>query len=289
MRILIVGADGQLGSDLDRTLSGRAEVVGATHADLDVENEEAVGALVASVRPDVAVNCAAYNRVDDCERDFGRALSVNTIGARNVALACERAGTRVLHVSTDYVFGGSRSRPWSEDDLPSPVNAYGVSKLAGELAVRAACPRAWVARVCGLFGVRGSRGKGGNFVETMLRLGAEGRPLRVVDDQLLAPTATADLAPKLVELIQAEPPAGVYHVTAAGQCSWFDFAVEIFRREGMAVDIQPQSSSELASAARRPSYSVLANDALARLGIAQIRPWQEGLAQYLVERQRARV
>jgi dTDP-4-dehydrorhamnose reductase len=190
----------------------------------------------------------------------------------------------LLHVSTDYVFSGEAAVPWSETDWPQPINAYGVSKLAGELMVRATCPSSYVVRVCGLFGLAGSRSKGGNFVETMLRLQAQGRPIRVVDDQILTPTYTVDLAAKLVELILSEPPFGVYHVTAAGECSWYTFARAIMDFAGLDADLGPQSSDQLQAAARRPRYSVLANDALQSVGLTRLRSWDEGLQAYLAER-----
>jgi dTDP-4-dehydrorhamnose reductase len=287
MRVALVGANGQLGSDLHQALIARQlSVTPLTHADLEIADPESIQRAIAAAHPDLVVNTAAFLRVEDCEDQFDRALRVNALGPYALAQVCRDLGATLLHVSTDYVFSGHRTTPWSEHDCPRPANAYGISKLAGEQAVQATLPAHYVARVSGLYGLRGSRSKGGsNFVETMLEQQRAGATIRVVDDQVLAPTSTSDLADKLAELIVAQPPYGLYHVTAAGACTWYEFAREIFTLEGLDADLRPQTSQEAALRARRPAYSVLANDALKAAGLGQIRPWQEGLAAYL----RARV
>jgi dTDP-4-dehydrorhamnose reductase len=192
----------------------------------------------------------------------------------------------MLHTSTDYVFSGEATHAWDEGDVALPMCAYGLSKRAGELAVQASCSRGYIVRLSGLYGTRGSRAKsgGGNFVETMLKLQAAGRPIRVVDDQILAPTSTLDVARKMRELIEAGAPYGVYHMTAAGECSWYEFARGIFQLARLDVDLTPQHTSDVVQRARRPRYSVLANNALHRVGIGHIRPWIEGLEEYLRRR-----
>jgi dTDP-4-dehydrorhamnose reductase len=287
MKVLLVGAAGQLGTDLADALTNRVDLLPLTHAQIDITDRERVDQALAAHTPDLVINTAAYNRVDDCEDQLDFALHVNTVGPYVLARACRSSGAALLHVSTDYVFSGESDRPWRETDTPQPVNAYGLSKLAGELAVRAACPDSYVVRVSGLFGLKGSRVKGGNFVETMLRLQAEHKPIRVVDDQTLAPTATRDLASKLAELILTDAPCGTYHMTASGACSWYEFARAIFEFAGLDVDLRPQSTDALAVRARRPRYSVLANDMLHAIGLAQIRPWPEGLRDYLAARAEA--
>jgi dTDP-4-dehydrorhamnose reductase len=281
MRVALVGANGQLGSDLAVALAERVDVRALTHADIEVTESESIRAAIDSHRPDLVINTAAYHRVDDCEDDLGAALRVNVLAAHLLARACSDFGAALLHLSTDYVFSGEDASPRSERDCPLPINAYGISKLSGELAVRGACPRSYIVRTSGLYGVAGSSGKGGNFVETMLRLGAAGQKIRVVDDQVLGPTYTADLAAKIVELATMPAPYGVYHITAAGSCSWYEFARAIFQLSNLSVELSPQSTAESGARARRPRYSVLANDALAAIGLAQIRPWNEGLADYL--------
>jgi dTDP-4-dehydrorhamnose reductase len=288
MRILLIGADGQLGSDLTVALHAQPtiELRRATHADIEITERDSVEAALQRHCPDMVINTAAFNRVDQCELDPALALAVNAAGPQLLAHECQRVGVRLLHVSTDYVFSGEANQPWLETNCPRPVNMYGVSKLAGELAVRATCPASYVVRVCGLFGLAGSRAKGGNFVETMLRMQAEGRAMRVVDDQILAPTYTAHLAPKIVELILRDAPFGTYHLTAAGGCSWYEFARAIMDLSGLSSDLRSQSSDELVGRARRPRYSVLANAAVEALGMAPLPSWQDGLRAYLADRVR---
>ena len=283
MRVAIVGANGQLGTDLQHALTGQGlTVVPLTHAELEITDPDSSARAIAAARPDLVVNTAAFLQVEACEADFQQALRVNALGPHLLARACRDAGASLMHVSTDYVFSGERASPWTEQDCPHPANAYGISKLAGEQAVRAVLPAHYVVRVSGLYGLQGSRSKGGsNFVETMLRLQAAGGTIRVVDDQVLGPTAASDLAEKLAELIVARPAYGLYHVTAAGACTWFEFARAIFAHEGLTADLRPQTSQEAGLQGRRPAYSVLANTALLAAGLQQIRPWQEGLAAYL--------
>jgi len=189
-----------------------------------------------------------------------------------------------VHFSTDYVFDGRRSTPYREEDPPGPLSHYGESKLAGERLALTRCRRALVFRVCGLFGVARSAGKGGtNFVETMLRLAREGRPIRVVRDQVLTPSYTLDLAPKVWRAV-ARAAHGVYHLTNAGETSWYDFAREIFRLSGLTPDLTGVTAAEYGARARRPAYSVLGHGRLAALGEDDLRPWQEALAAYLRER-----
>jgi dTDP-4-dehydrorhamnose reductase len=257
---------------------------GLSHAELELTDAHAVESALREHTPDLVINTAAYNRVDDCETQPELAFGVNAIAPHLLARACQSSGATLLHFSTDYVFGGDRSEPWAESDMPTPVSAYGISKLAGELAVRAACPASYVLRVSGLFGLTGSRAKGGNFVETMLRLQAEQPEIRVVDDQVLAPTYTRDLAYKVRELVLASPAYGLYHVTAGGSCSWYEFARAIFETAGLAVNLTRQTTVAAHQRARRPRYSVLANTALGAIGIDQIRPWHEGLRDYLAQR-----
>jgi dTDP-4-dehydrorhamnose reductase len=284
MRVLLIGANGQLGSDLVPALSTHVNLCPLTHRDIELTEQASVDLVLSAYAPDLVINTAAFNRVDDAEDQPAAAFRINAVGAQILARSCSRIGARLLHVSTDYVFSGDRTRPWSEHDCPQPVSVYGISKLAGELAVRAASPDSYIVRVSGLFGLAGSRGKGGNFVETMLQLQAEGRVIRVVDDQILAPTYTRDLAQKLSEFVLTRPPAGTYHMTAAGSCSWYEFARAIFDLAQLDVELYPQSTAEAGSRAKRPAFSVLSNDSLRAIGLAQIRPWVGGLGEYLEHR-----
>jgi len=280
-RILLVGASGQLGTDLARVFAG-PELIALAREALDVTDPDAVDAAVSAHAPAVVLNATAFNRVDDAESDPGPAFAVNAVAVHHLARAATRAGARLVHFSTDYVFGGAGPGPFAEDAPAAPVNAYGVSKLAGEHLVRSAGAQHLVVRTSGLYGLSGSRGKGGNFVETMLRLAREGRPLRVVQDQVLTPTYTADLADAVRRLLGAGPPGGVYHLTSAGACSWFEFAQRIFSLAGLTTDLQPTTSEAFGAPARRPANSVLLNTRFDGLGLTPLRPWSDALRAYLL-------
>jgi dTDP-4-dehydrorhamnose reductase len=286
-RILLVGASGQLGTDLRRTLP-QAALVPLTREGLDVTDPAAVERVLDAHAPAWVVNTAAFHRVDDIELNqskAGLAFAVNAVAAGDLARACARRGARLLHLSTDYVFSGGFDGgppgPYTEDAPPAPVSVYGQSKLAGERLIRDASLDHLVVRSSGLYGVAGSSGKGGNFVETMLRLARAGGPIRVVDDQVLTPTYSADLAEAIAGLLALNPPGGVYHLTNAGACSWFEFAGRIFALCGLLPGLAPTTSAEFGSPADRPPNSVLANTRATALGLPPLRPWPEALGAYL--------
>jgi len=282
MRIAVLGSAGQLGRDLIPRLAG--EVIPVPRADGDLARPDILRATIADLKPDAVVNCAAYNFVDKAETDPDAAFKVNADGVRHLADGCREAGAYLVHVSTDYVFGqdNTRTEPLTEDAPPGPVSAYGLSKLAGEYWARMRCPNHLVVRTCGLYGVWGSGGKGGNFVETMLRVGGQGKPLKVVADQRCTPTYTADLADAIAQLL-AKRVTGLVHATNDGSTTWHEFAAEIFRQSGVTADLSAISSAEFGAPARRPGYSVLAGPRLAAAGV-RMRSWQEALAAYLQER-----
>jgi dTDP-4-dehydrorhamnose reductase len=285
MKIALLGARGQLGRDLQSRLPG--EVVAWTREQADLTRPAELRAALEALRPDMVVNCAAYNLVDKAESDPNAAFAVNAWGVRDLALICRDLGCVLVHFSTDYVFGLDEKRcfPWTETDAPGPVSVYGLSKLAGEYLVRSPCPRHFVVRTCGLYGVWGSGGKGGNFVETMLRVAGQGKPLRVVADQFCTPTYTVDLAMATASLA-ATGRYGLYHLTNSGSCSWYELAQAIFERAGVKAELTPISSREFGAAARRPAYSVLSTAAYQALGLPPLRPWREALSAYLDERGR---
>ena len=285
MKVLVTGANGQLGSDLCKTL-GDFELSPLTHEDVEITDIGSVEQAFARHRPDIIINTAAYVRVDDCEDDVDRAFAVNALGARNVAVVAQALGARLVHISTDYVFGGEderRTAPYTEFETPVPLSVYGKSKLAGENLVRHFCLRHFIVRSSALFGVAGSSGKGGNFVETMLRLARERDELRVVDDQVFSPTYTKDLARKIVQLMTTEY-YGIFHITNRGSCSWYEFAREILKLAGMKTPVVPIASDQYPQKARRPRYSVLDNYHLRLLGMDDMRPWQEALKDYMTAR-----
>jgi dTDP-4-dehydrorhamnose reductase len=283
MRIAVLGAAGQLGRDLCARLPG--EVITLTRTAIDLTRPENIPSAVAALGVDAFVNCAAYNLVDNAENDPETAFAVNSLGVRALAVACRTAKIKLIHFSTDYVFGlDATSRPLTEYDPPGPVNVYGLSKLAGEYLVRSILPSALVIRTCGLYGVWGSGGKGGNFVETMLRQAEQGKLLKVVDDQRCTPSYTVDVAEASAALIAAGA-SGIFHVTNAGSCTWYEFAAEIFSQCNLSLNLTRTSSAEYARPARRPSFSVLSTAKITSTLNFTLRRWQDALAAYLAERQ----
>ena len=285
IRCALIGAAGQLGFDLARTFDLPGELIRLTRADLDLLDPRATQRVLRDLRPTHVVNTAAYNQVDRAEDDPAAAFALNAAAVGALAEACDALDATLVHFSTDYVFDGRRTLPYGEADAPGPLSRYGESKLAGERLALAGGRRAFVFRVCGLFGVARSTGKGGtNFVETMLRLAREGRPIRVVRDQVLTPSYTLDLARKVWRVV-ARGPHGLYHLTNAGATSWYDFAREIFRLAGLTPDLTGVTAADYGARAHRPAYSVLGHGRLAALGEDDLRPWPEALAAYLRERE----
>lgn len=282
--VAIIGANGQLGTDLQRAFAGW-KVSPLLHADLDVCDLERARSVLSGLAPDAVINTSAYHKVDVCEDEPGQTFAVNATGPYNLARLAAQVGYTLVHFSSDYVFDGRGARPYREDDLPNPTSVYGASKVAGEHLVRNFCERHYVLRSTGLYGVAGASGKGGNFVETMIRLGRSGNPVRVVNDQVMTPTATADLAPAVAALLDREgrngAPYGLYHVTSAGECSWYEFACTIFELSGMDVDLSPITTAESGSKAKRPAYSVLDHGKWIAAGFRELRPWKEALIDYL--------
>lgn len=287
MKVAVIGANGQLGTDLCRVLAGqKVSVFPLTRREIDVSDSAQVDRVLGALQADVVISTAAFHKVEECEKQPAQSFAVNAVGPRNLALTCRQNNAVLVHFSTDYVFDGGEHRPYAESDLPRPLNVYGVSKLAGEHTVRLTWERHFVIRTCGLYGVAGSAGKGGNFVETMLKNASEGVAIRVVEDQVLTPTFTGDLAEAVSKLIRTEA-YGLYHVSAEGECSWYEFTRKIFEIEKLKVDLRPVSSTEFSSPVQRPAYSVLSKQKLNQLGIG-MKTWQEGLASYLAARSNTR-
>jgi len=283
MRIVIIGSNGQLGTDLCRVFDAVGhDVTRLTHSDIDIRDQSKVDTVLGQISHDLVVNTAAFHKVELCEQDPTLSFAVNAMGPRNLALACRKAGSVLVHFSTDYVFSGDSDSPYKESDLPAPLNIYGASKLSGEMMLALTWPRHFIVRTSGLYGTAGSSGKGGNFVEAMLRKARDRQAIRVVDDQVLTPTSTSDLAVAMSKLILAKE-FGLYHVTAEGECSWYEFTRQIFSISGLEADLTPASSREIASPVPRPAYSVLSKSRLGRLGIT-MPGWSEGLAGYLQSR-----
>jgi dTDP-4-dehydrorhamnose reductase len=285
VRCALIGAAGQLGFDLARTFNLPGELIRLTRADLDVLDRAAVARVLGDLRPTHVVNTAAYNLVDRAEDEREHAFALNADAVGVLGDACDAVGATLVHFSTDYVFDGRRSTPYAEDDAPGPLSAYAESKLEGERRALAHGRRAFVFRVCGLFGVAPATGtRRTNFVDLMLRMAREGRALRVVSDQVLTPSYTYDLAPKVWRVVGRDAP-GLYHLTNAGATSWYDFAREIFRLSGLTPSLTAVTAAEYGARARRPPYSVLGHGRLAALGEDDVRPWTDALAAYLRERE----
>jgi dTDP-4-dehydrorhamnose reductase len=270
--ILVVGANGMLGQDLMALLGDRAE--GVDIAEIDITSPESVLSVVGARKPDVVINCAAYTDVDGCESNTETAMAVNGEGVGYLAMACRDIGALLVQVSTDYVFDGGKGTPYLEDDAPHPLSVYGESKLAGEMNA-AFTPEYLIVRTQWLYGLHGK-----NFVETMLRLGAEKDELTVVDDQIGSPTWTVDLARAIIALIDSGC-RGIYHAANAEYCSWNDFARAIFEEAGLTVAVKPMTTTELNRPACRPLYSTLECGKLAADTGFQPQPWRSALRDYL--------
>lgn len=291
MRIILIGADGQLGADLVKIIAPK-DLLPLTEEDLDIANRDLTLKVIRRYSPDVIINTAAYNDVDGCEDNELKAFGVNALGAKNVALACKSCAATMVHFSTDYVFDGQKKEPYTESDAPNPLSTYGLSKRAGEDYVQTLLDsnRYLLIRTSGLFGTAGCKGKGRkNFVEAMLNLAEEKKEeIRVINDQIFSPTYTVDLAKKVKELILANREGsgnyGLYHITNNGQCSWFEFARKIFELSGRKVNLKPITAEEFGARAKRPKYSVLKNHRLQEQGHDDLRPWPEALKAYLEER-----
>jgi dTDP-4-dehydrorhamnose reductase len=285
MKIALIGADGQLGTDIYKYFTDCGlSIIPLTENEIDVCDSKICSNVLLQLKPEIIINTAAFNMVDACEEETSKAFAVNSVGVKNVAEICVKTGSILIHFSTDFVFGGYDKRePYTEDDCPAPISAYGLSKLAGEYVIRYMLDKYYICRLCGLYGHAASISKGYNFVELMLKLAKEGRSLKVVDDQILTPTSTMDVTKKLYELIRIDR-FGLYHITNTGQCSWYDFACEIFVQAGLDPDISAVSTAAFGAKAKRPGYSVLDNKRLRDAGLDDMRHWKEALADYIKER-----
>ncbi len=282
MNVAVIGSNGQLGSDVVGAFTDHGDTVASvTHADIELSNLESVKACLEARTFDIVVNTAAMHHVENCEQQPDKAYAVNAMGVRNLAMITRDLGAVLLHISTDYVFDGKKSEPYVEDDAPLPLNVYGNSKLAGEYFARTVNPKHFVLRTSALYGKHPCRAKGGqNFVDLMLRLGRERGRVRVVDTEFVSPTPTADLARQVVALSRCDE-YGLYHATAEGSCSWYEFAREIFTASAIEVKLEVASPGEFPAKVPRPGYSVLENRELRTRGLNLFEPWQAGLLKYL--------
>ena len=281
MKIVIIGSTGQLGQDLMKMLQPDHEVIGLTHQDIEVTDYNSFQTLKEQ-KPSVIINTAAFHKTDQCEDEPLKTFSVNAVGPKNVAAVSKEIKATNVFISTDYLFSGSKNEPYTEEDVPDPINTYGISKLAGELFTKQT-PNHYIFRVASLFGVAGASGKGGNFVETMITKAKKIEPVSVVDDMWMSPTYTKDAAAIIKKTLELPLPFGTYHLTNQGQCTWFQFAQEIFRLTGLNPDLKRIETSQIQTKAKRPLFSALKSVKLPQYNLG-MRSWKEALYSYLVEK-----
>jgi len=288
MKLLVTGGKGQLGCQLKYIIEKNSSDIGELderfkncqckfidYDELDITNYNEVISFVSSFKPDVVINCAAFTNVDGCESDIDIAFKVNTIGPRNLAIACEKYDAKLLHVSTDYVFNGEGTVPFKEYDIPNPVSVYGKTKLMGEQYVRENCNRYFIVRTAWLYGQWGK-----NFVYTIMKAAKDKGHLNVVEDQRGNPTYAEDLAHHILKIILTDE-YGIYHCTGTGECSWYDFACKIIEYSGIECTVSPITSDKIDRAAKRPAYSSLDNMMLRVISQDEMRHWQEALMSFI--------
>lgn len=281
MKVAVIGANGQLGTDLVEVMARQGhEVVSLTHADIQVEQFDRVREVLTACKPDILLNTAAYHITQQCEDHVETAFAVNAQGALNFAKVAEDLNITTVYYSSDYVFDGAKQFPYLETDAPNPLNVYAVTKLAGEYFALNYHPKAYVLRVSGLYGNVPCRAKGGNFITTMLRLAKEKPEVRVVTDEVLTPTPTYEIALKTVSLLKSEQ-YGLYHLTCEGACSWYEFAREIFTLLHLQTPLYKASVTDFAITVKRPFYSVLENSRFNALGTERMPHWREALQSFL--------
>ncbi|NBH72420.1 dTDP-4-dehydrorhamnose reductase [Clostridiaceae bacterium] len=277
MKVLVTGAGGQLGTDLMNELKRQGlEGIGMDVEEMDVTDADACRRVISQAGADAVIHCAAYTAVDAAEDQVELCRRINAEGTRNVAKACQEAGVKLMYISTDYVFDGGGTRPWEPEDSRAPLNVYGQTKYEGELIIEELLTDYFIVRIAWVFGASGK-----NFIKTMLRLGKEKGAVSVVDDQVGSPTYTYDLARLLTDMIQTEH-YGHYHATNEGECSWYEFACEIFCQAGMKeVKVTPVSSEMFAAKAKRPANSRMSKAKLLEKGFAPLPTWQDALGRFL--------
>ena len=274
MKILITGAYGMLGSDLREVLKNH-ELIVTGSKDLDITNEEDVIDFIDENFPDIVINAAAYTAVDDCETNYDEAYAVNAIGPKNLAIACKKQDVPLVHISTDYVFDGSKRTPLLENDALGPQSAYGKTKLEGEKFIQEYTDKYFILRTAWLYGIHGN-----NFVQTMLSLAENHDEITVVDDQIGSPTYSLDLAVSIANLLNSDK-YGIYHLTNEGECSWYEFSKRIFELSDVDVKVLPVTTEEFPRPAPRPHYSVLSNQKWIKAGFPPMRKYEEALSDYL--------
>jgi len=283
MRIAVIGADGQLGTDICAAIDNtQDDLIHLTIEHIEVSDIDSVSRVLKEVSPQLVINTAAFHHVEKCEEEPVKAFEVNALGTRNLAMVCNDLDASIMHISTDYVFDGKKRAPYIETDKPMPLNVYANTKLSGEHFVEAIAKKFYILRVSGIYGKAPCIGKGGlNFVELMVKLSRERPEVRVVDNEILTPTSTVEISHQIVKMIERDAQYGLYHVTAEGSCSWYEFAREIFDITKPNIKFNKAAPGEFAVKVNRPEYSVLENKFLEDQGINIMRHWKQGLRTYL--------
>jgi len=285
MKTILLGPNGQLGTDVQAAnvrKGGWLSLTPVGRSSVDLCDIEAATNFLRESNFDCLINCSSYHRTDEVERNAQLAFTINAHLVQRLAQICFEKQARLVHVSTDYVFGGLlKSLPFTEADCKAPVNVYGASKAMGEDLALLTGAQVWVLRVASLFGTAGASGKGGNFVETMIRIGKEKGTLRVVADQTMSPTSTKDIAEVIIGMLQKDVAPGIWNVVNSGAASWYEFAKQIIARSNIKASVLPIDSGEFPTIARRPVYSVLDNTKLCD-ALGSIRAWQDALDEYLI-------
>ena len=282
MKVLIIGANGQLGVDLVNVFRAKEyDVITLNHEQVSVVNQKLLAKLLTEMAPNVVINTAAMHNVEDCEEKPEASFQVNGLGASNLSTICEEIGATLVHFSTDYIFDGRKKSSYIESDLPNPLNTYGVTKLAGEHYIQAISKKYYVIRVSGLYGNSICRAKGLNFVDLMIKLSKEKEEIRVVDNEILTPTSTHAIAQQVEHLVSNHGAYGIYHMTAQGACSWNRFAKQIFYLIKASVILKIANPDEFPMKTLRPTYSVLENRNLKEQKLDIMPTWEECLRVYV--------
>jgi dTDP-4-dehydrorhamnose reductase len=283
LRVLVIGAGGMLSTDLVEVLKNKYQVIALTEKELDIRHADRVTSSALDSKPDVIINCAAFTDVDGCEDQEELAFAVNADGAGNVAAASAAAGSRLIHISTDFIFDGGKTTPYIEEDPPAPLSVYGSSKLEGERQVTSKAAECTIVRTAWLFGIWGY-----NFVEKVIKWYASTRPIKVVEDQVGTPSYTVDVSRAIDALIE-NGCSGVFNVSNSGICSRFEFARGILKAAGFdEPELHPGTTSEFPTPAERPAYSALSTDRLSSITGFEMPGWQNALARYFEKRQEVR-
>ncbi|MCQ9206665.1 MAG: dTDP-4-dehydrorhamnose reductase [Omnitrophica bacterium] len=283
MKVAVIGANGQLGTDICQVFrENNHTVVELNHDRLEVKDIDQVSTLLKDIKPEVVINTAAAHHLEKCELNPEQAFLINSIGARNVALVAKEVNSTLIWISTDYVFNGKKRSPYIEKTPVSPLNTYGISKVAGEFCIKESCRKYFIVRTSGLYGLAPCRAKGENFVVKMLRLAKEKKEISIVNNEILTPTWTYSLAKQILHFCKCSSiPYGIVHSTDEGECSWFEFAKEIFRNASIKIKLIPVKTTSFSSAVHRPNYSVLENKILKKHKKNIMQHWKKSIANYL--------